>query len=401
VPFDLSKVIFICTANVMDTVPPALRDRMEIIEVPGYTQQDKLAIAKRFLVSRQLKEHGLTEKQCKLPTRTLEVIIDKYTREAGVRSLNRTIAAVIRGVAAKIAEALPPPAPAEPAVAEPEAADAGSGNGNGKGKANGQSKANGKGKASGGGRSATKFSAGSWQAMLADSADHPDWPIVVEPEDLPKYLGPARFESELAQRTATPGVVTGLAYTAVGGEILFVEATQMPGKGNLQLTGQIGDVMRESAQAAYSLLKSNARALDIDPDTFSKIDIHVHVPAGAVPKDGPSAGVAMYTALVSLLTHRTVRPDVAMTGEITLRGLVLPIGGVKEKVVAAQRAGIKTVILPERNRKDVMDIRPEIQKLLTFEFAGKVEDVLAIAFAGKSKAKSGGAAASGSGHKKP
>ena len=203
----------------------------------------------------------------------------------------------------------------------------------------------------------------------------------MRPEDLEDLLGPRRFESELAQRTASPGVVTGLAYTPVGGEILFIEATQMPGKGGLTLTGQLGDVMRESVQAAFSLLKHNAQELGINPNVFGETDVHVHVPAGAVPKDGPSAGVAMYTALASLFTGQTVRPDVAMTGEITLRGLVLPIGGVKEKVIAAQRAGIKTVILPERNRKDLTEIREDIRKLLHFEFASHVEEVLAVAFA--------------------
>jgi ATP-dependent Lon protease len=206
---------------------------------------------------------------------------------------------------------------------------------------------------------------------------------------LNRYLGPARFESELAQRTATPGVVTGLAYTPVGGEILFIEATQMPGKGGLTLTGQIGEVMRESVQAAFSLLKHNATQLGIEPKTFAETDVHVHVPAGAIPKDGPSAGVAMYTALASLFTGNTVRPDLAMTGEITLRGLVLPIGGVKEKVIAAQRAGIKTVILPERNRKNLEEIREDVRKLLKFEFAGTVEEVLAIAFKGGANGKNG------------
>ncbi len=193
----------------------------------------------------------------------------------------------------------------------------------------------------------------------------------------------------MAQRTATPGVVTGLAYTPVGGEILFIEATQMPGKGGLQLTGQIGEVMKESAQAAFSLLKHNAKGLGIDPEIFGKVDVHVHVPAGAIPKDGPSAGVAMYTALASLFLNKPVRPDLAMTGEITLRGLVLPIGGVKEKVIAAQRAGIKTVILPERNRKNVEEVREDVRKLMNFEFAGRVEEVLAIAFRTGAKAGRG------------
>jgi len=329
VPFDLSRVIFIATANIMDPVPPALRDRMEVIELAGYTQNDKLFIARKYLVPRQLKEHGVTAKQVKISDKTISAIIDSYTREAGVRNLERTIAAVIRGVAARIVQQMNDGESAPPK--------------------NGKTKA------------------------------PPIKQIVVGPENLHKLLGPPRFESELAQRTSTPGVVTGLAYTAVGGEILFIEATQMPGKGNLMLTGQIGDVMKESAQAAFSLLKANAKLLNIDPEHLAKTDIHVHVPAGAVPKDGPSAGVAMYTALVSLLTNRAARPDVAMTGEITLRGLVLPIGGLKEKVIAAHRAGIKTVIMPERNRKNLEDISPEVRKALTFHFAGKVEDVLKVA----------------------
>ncbi|HVS71436.1 MAG TPA: endopeptidase La [Phycisphaerae bacterium] len=336
VPFDLSKVIFICTANIMDPVPPALRDRMEVIELPGYTQKDKLLIAQKYLLPRQLKEHGVTAKQVKVGTKTIEAVIDQYTREAGVRNLDRTLAAVVRHAAAGIVE---------------------------KQEASGQRPPVGGQKVETNGHSANGAEA-----------------IVVGPEDLAESLGPARFESELAQRTASPGVVTGLAYTPVGGEILFIEATQMPGKGGLTLTGQIGEVMKESVQAAFSLLKHNAKELGIEPKVFAETDVHVHVPAGAVPKDGPSAGVAMYTALASLFTGQTVRPDVAMTGEITLRGLVLPIGGVKEKVIAAQRAGIRTVILPERNRKDLTEIREDIRKLLHFEFAGRVEEVLAVAF---------------------
>jgi len=318
VPFDLSKVIFICTANYLEPVPPALKDRLEIIEVPGYTQNDKLSIAKKYLLPRQLREHGVTDKQVKLHQKTLEAIIDHYTREAGVRNLDRTIASVVRGAAAKLVES-------------------------------------------------------------ADEAGSKVEALAVTPDDLEKYLGPTKFESELAQRTATPGVVTGLAYTPFGGEILFIEATQMPGKGNLQLTGQIGEVMKESVQAAFSLLKNQAKELGLDPKQFAEVDVHVHVPAGAVPKDGPSAGIAMYTALVSLFTNRPVRPDVAMTGEVTLRGLVLPIGGVKEKTIAAHRAGIRTVILPERNRKNVVEVSEDVRKRLNFEFAATVSDVLKIA----------------------
>ncbi len=358
VPFDLSRVIFICTANVMDPVPAALRDRMEVIEVPGYTQNDKLLIARRYLLPRQLKEHGVTEKQVRVPVKTIETIIDDYTREAGVRNLDRTLAAVIRGTAAKIAERM-------------GAADAGT-------RRRGNAGKGGRGDA-GKGTEKGKLKIETGGAVEIGGVNGS--PIVVLPKDLAGLLGPARFESELAQRTAMPGVVTGLAYTPVGGEILFIEATQMPGKGGLQLTGQIGDVMKESAQAAFSLLKHNAGRLGIDPEIFAKTDVHVHVPAGAIPKDGPSAGVAMYTALASLFLNKPVRPDVAMTGEITLRGLALPIGGVKEKTIAAQRAGIRTVILPKRNEKNLSEIHADVRKLLNFKFAGTVDEVLAFALA--------------------
>jgi ATP-dependent Lon protease len=335
----------------MEPVPAALKDRMEIIDVPGYTQHDKLLIARKYLLPRQLAEHGVTKEQCKLPSKTIEVIIGSYTREAGVRSLNRTIASVVRGVAAKIAEELPDEGVEK--VVEPVAAAVA---------------------VNGDGGTPTVD-----QKHETQNAKRETMGITVLPEDLAKYLGPTKFESELAQRTATPGVVTGLAYTPVGGEILFIEATQMPGKGGLQLTGQIGEVMKESAQAAFSLVKSHAEQLGIPSDTFARTDVHVHVPAGAVPKDGPSAGVAMYTALASLFLNRPARPDLAMTGEITLRGLVLPIGGVKEKVIAAQRAGIKTIVLPERNRKNLEEVREDIRKSVKFEFADNVDQVLALA----------------------
>ncbi len=353
VPFDLRNVIFICTANYMEPVPPALKDRMEVIEVPGYTQHDKLSIARRYLLPRQLREHGVTAKQCKIPVKTIEAIIDSYTRESGVRNLDRTLASVIRGVAAKIAEQMPEEKPARKAAAAVVPVD---------------------------GQNNSQVENSNAKRETRNAKPETITTITVLPEDLNKYLGPTKFESELAQRTATPGVVTGLAYTPVGGEILFVEATQMPGKGSLQLTGHIGEVMKESAQAAFSLLKSQAEHLGIAPDIFSKTDVHVHVPAGAVPKDGPSAGVAMYTALASLFLNQSVRPDLAMTGEITLRGLVLPIGGVKEKVIAAQRAGIKTVILPLRNQKNLEEIREDVRKSLKFEFAERVDQVLEIAF---------------------
>jgi len=316
VPFDLSKVMFIATANYMGTVPPPLRDRMEVIELPGYTRHEKLHIARKYLVQRQRKENGLTDTQVVWPDDAISRVIDYYTREAGVRELERQIGTVCRRVAAMIA---------------------------------------------GGKARSRKISA----------------------RFISEVLGPAKYESELALRTSVPGVVTGLAYTPSGGEIIFIEAAAYPGKGKLTLTGQIGDVMRESAMAAMSYVKSIAGKLKIDSEDLAGQDIHVHVPAGGVPKDGPSAGVAMATALTSLLTHQAVRHDVAMTGEITLRGLVLPIGGVKEKVLAARRAGISAVILPARNRKDLVDIPVEIRKELEFKFARTVKDVLDFAIEGQ------------------
>jgi ATP-dependent Lon protease len=311
-PFNLSSVMFIGTANYTEPVPPALRDRMEVIDLPGYTETEKLNIARRYLVPRQLKEHGLRKNQCTLKDDATVALIRGYTREAGVRNLERNIAAACRAVATEIA----------------------------------------RGKK----RRAT-----------------------ISQKDLAKILGPVQFESELALRTAIPGVATALAYTPVGGELLFIESASMPGKGRLQLTGQIGEVMKESTQAAFSIVKANAEKFKIDPDKFSKFDYHVHVPAGAIPKDGPSAGVAMFTSLLSLLLGRPTRPDVAMTGEITLRGLVLPVGGLKEKTLAAKQAGIKTVILPARNKKDLPDVPKEAKKGLKFEFVKNTTEVLKVA----------------------
>jgi len=312
VPFDLSKVLFIGTANYMAPVPPALRDRMEVIELPGYTEAEKLHIARKYLVRRQLKENGLKRTQAKWTDQAIRKIISSYTREAGVRELERQIGTVCRGVAALIA----------------------------------------------GGKAKSR---------------------TINPRTVSRMLGPAKYESELALRTSRPGVATGLAYTPAGGEIVFVEATGYPGKGNLILTGQIGDVMRESATAALSLVKSQAAQLKLTPEKLARTDIHVHVPAGAIPKDGPSAGVAIFTALISLLTGQAVHPEVAMTGEVTLRGLVLPVGGVKEKVLAAKRAGIATVVLPARNRKDLADVPADVKKSLKFAFAKSVKEVLAAA----------------------
>lgn len=308
-PFDLSHVMFIGTANYTEPIPPALMDRMEVLNLPGYTQKEKLKIAQKYLIGRQLKENGLKKTQLEIRDDALIDIITGYTSEAGVRNLERTLGTICRYIATQVAE-----------------------------------------------KKRRK--------------------AVIGAKELPSILGPLKFESELALRTATPGVVTGLAYTPVGGEILFVESAMMPGKGHLVLTGQIGDVMKESAQAAFSIVKANAADLGIKPDVFAKHDFHVHVPAGAVPKDGPSAGITMFTSLVSLLTGRAARPDVAMTGEITLKGLVLPIGGLKEKVLAARQAGIKTVVLPKRNQKDLVDVPREAKTGLKFVFVSKSEDVL-------------------------
>jgi ATP-dependent Lon protease len=304
----------------MDTVPAALRDRMEVIEIPGYTNSDKLSIAKQYLVPRQLDVNGLDTKQARFRDEALREIIESYTREAGVRNLERNIGSVARAIAAEI---------------------------------------------------------------VGGKAER----VSVDREYVAKVLGPRRFEPELAQRTRVPGVATGMAYTPYGGEILFIEATRMPGKGAIILTGQIGDVMKESATAAFSLIRSRAEELGINPKLLADSDFHIHVPAGAVPKDGPSAGVAMFTSLASLMLNKPVRPDVAMTGEITLRGLVLPIGGLKEKTLAAKRAGIKEVILPKRNEKDLPDIPPEVRDTIKFNFVSTIDEVLKIALTAPARAK--------------
>jgi ATP-dependent Lon protease len=310
VPFDLSRVVFITTANVLDTIPGPLRDRMEIITLAGYTAEEKLQIARRYLVRRQLEANGIKPGQVEISDDAIRDIIGLYTREAGVRNLEREIGKALRHAAVRLAE--------------------------------GES-----------------------------------GPIHIGRGDLAVVLGPPQFESELAMRTSVPGVATGLAWTPVGGDILFIEATRIPGSGRLILTGQLGEVMRESAQAALSIVKNRAASFGIEGSRFEKSDIHVHVPAGAIPKDGPSAGVAMFMALVSLMTDRTVRHDTAMTGEISLRGLVLPVGGIKEKVVAAHRAGIKRVMLPARNRKDFEDIPEEARRELEFIWLERVDDAVA------------------------
>ena len=312
VPFDLSRVVFIATANMLDQIPGPLLDRMELISLAGYTEDEKLEIAKRYLVRRQLEANGLSAEQAEIEPEALKLVVKGYTREAGVRNLEREIGKLFRHAAVQVAEG-----------------------------------------------TAEK--------------------VVIAAKDIVTVLGQPRFEGEIAQRTSIPGVATGLAWTPVGGDILFIEASKVPGKGGMILTGQLGDVMRESVQAAMTLVKSRASQLGIDPQAFEKSDIHVHVPAGATPKDGPSAGVAMFTALTSLLTNRTVRSDTAMTGEISLRGLVLPVGGIKEKVVAAAAAGLKRVMLPARNKRDYDDIPKSARDNLEFIWLERVDEAIAAA----------------------
>jgi ATP-dependent Lon protease len=314
VAFDLSKVMFICTANILDTIPSALRDRMEVIQLLGYTEDEKVKIAQRYLVPRQRRENGVTARQITFTTGAIRRIISGYTREAGLRNLEREIATICRGVATKIAE-----------------------------------------------------------GTIKKAA--------IKLEDVAEYLGPVKFTSEAKTRMTTPGVAMGLAWTPVGGDLLFIEATSMKGNKGLTLTGQLGDVMKESASAALSFIRSHARQLKIDEDFFTKHDIHIHVPAGAIPKDGPSAGVTMLTALVSLLTNKKIRKDLAMTGEITLRGQVLPVGGIKEKMLAAHRAGIKMIIMPKQNEKDLMDIPEKVRKDMNFHFVDNMLDVIKLALA--------------------
>jgi len=309
VPFDLSQVLFIATANVLDTIPGALRDRMEVVRLSGYTAEEKLAIARFHLIPRQLKQNGLSDRAVDLDDAGLNLVIDGYTREAGVRNLEREVGAVFRNVAVRVAEGKP-------------------------------------------------------------------GPVHVGVDEVATILGARRFDADVAQHAALPGVATGLAWTSVGGDILFIEASRMPGQGKLILTGQLGEVMKESAQAALSLLKTRAAGFGIATDAFATSDLHVHVPAGATPKDGPSAGVAMYVALTSLMTGRAIPPTTAMTGEISLRGLVLPVGGIREKIIAAARAGIDTVLLPARNRRDFDDIPPSARERLRFIWLDTVDDAV-------------------------
>jgi ATP-dependent Lon protease len=312
VPFDLSQVLFIATANVLDTIPAPLRDRMEILPLAGYIEEEKLAIAKNYLIPRQIADNGLDSSRITFIDDAIREIIRSYTREAGVRQLEREVGSICRGVATRVVE-------------------------------------------------------GSQEK------------ITIDRESVKSYLGPQKFFNEIALRTSLPGVATGLAWTPFGGDILFVEATKMPGDGKLQLTGQLGDVMRESAQAAWSLVKSRAEVLGISPEIFRKNDLHIHIPAGAIPKDGPSAGITLFVALVSLLTGRRISKDVAMTGEISLRGLVLPVGGIKEKVLAAKRAGISCVLLPDLNQRDMEEIPAEARERIRFEFLKTVDEALALA----------------------
>jgi ATP-dependent Lon protease len=313
-PFDLSRVLFITTANWLDPIHPALRDRLEVIEIPSYTAAEKLQIAKRHLIPRQLAEHGLKPKLVRIPDATLKKVIQDYTREAGVRNLEREIATLLRKAARKIV-----------------------------------------------------------------SRTGEEAPVTIHPEDLKDYLGGARFHSEMAERIKEHGIAIGLAWTPVGGDILFIEATRMPGTGKLLLTGSLGDVMKESAQAALSYLRSQSKKLEIDMSDYDKWDIHVHVPAGATPKDGPSAGVTITIALASLLMRRPVRSDLAMTGEISLRGRVLPVGGIKEKVLAAARSGLKQVMLPDENRKDWEEVPADIREKMTAHFVKHISEALPIA----------------------
>jgi ATP-dependent Lon protease len=313
VPFDLSQVLFIATANVPDPIPPALRDRMELIEIPGYTEEDQLEIAKRFLLPRQRAANGLTGVAVDLPDETLRRLLRHYTREAGVRNLERELGAVLRKLARRVAE------------------------------------------------------------------EGASGPLRVAPEDLAELLGPIRYESELAERAGLPGVAVGLAWTPAGGDILFIESSRMPGSGELKLTGSLGDVMRESAEAARSWLRSHGQDWGVSGSVFEESDLHLHVPSGAVPKDGPSAGVAMVASLGSLLSGRAVHPDVAMTGEITLRGKVLPVGGIKEKLLAARRAEIRTIVIPAENEKDLSDIPSDILSEFTLHMVTDMDQVLRLA----------------------
>ena len=321
-PFDLSKVLFVCTANQLETIPGPLLDRMDVIQLSGYTEEEKLAIARTYLVPKQLEAHGLTTRRLTFGVKALRLVIREYTREAGVRGLERQIAAICRKAATQIAKG-----------------------------------------------EATK--------------------LKVDEDAVRELLGPRKFAGEVRRRTSEPGVATGLAVTAVGGDVLFVEAGAYPGRGRLKITGQLGEVMQESAQAAHSWVRSRAESLGLDPEWFGAHDVHVHVPAGAVPKDGPSAGITIATAIVSLASGRPVSDEVGMTGELTLAGQVLGIGGVKDKVLAAQRAGLHTVILPRENEPDLAELPEEARQRIEFVLADTLADVLEVALDGRGRRRRG------------
>jgi ATP-dependent Lon protease len=318
VGFDLSKVMFITTANMLDTIPPALRDRMEVLTLPGYTEEEKLQIAFTYLMPRQLEAHGLTAENLEITEAAMRRVVADYTREAGLRNLEREVASLCRGVAREVAEGL-----------------------------------------------TTRK--------------------VLDAEDIPGYLGPAKFFRETALEHPEPGIATGLAWTPTGGDILFIEALKMPGNSRLKLTGQLGEVMQESAEAALSYIRARAPYIGVSEDFFKDTDVHIHVPSGGIPKDGPSAGVALLTALVSLFSDRPVKKSLAMTGEITLRGHVLPVGGIKDKVLAAHRAGLQEVILPAQNAKDLEDIPATVKESLTFHFVERMDQALDDAFGEESQ----------------
>ncbi|MEL6180073.1 MAG: endopeptidase La, partial [Myxococcota bacterium] len=317
VPVDLSKVLFIATANMLDTISPPLRDRMEVLEIPGYTIHEKQHIARQYLIPKQLEAHGITEDNLRLEQEALDSVINAYTREAGVRNLERRIADICRSVAVQVAESEEGDAPVD---------------------------------------------------------------VTVTTTIVHEFLGPEKFQFEVAERTADPGVATGLAWTPTGGDILFVESTKMPGKGELVLTGQLGDVMKESARAALSYIRSHLDDYGLKPEDLRKTDIHLHVPAGAIPKDGPSAGITIFTSLLSLLTGVRCRSDIAMTGEITLRGNILPVGGIKEKMLAAHRATLRHTVLPARNQKDLVDVNEDVKEEMTFDCVSRIEELVPLVF---------------------
>jgi endopeptidase La len=380
-PFDLSSVFFIATANQLGPIPIPLRDRMEIIQLAGYSDREKLNIAKQYLIDRQIKENGLTAKQLEITDDAINLLTSRYTREAGVRQLERTIGNLARKVALKVAESSPPIAPAASAdgTSLPPSGDMPAATGDGSSVS--PSLSGGETAASADGSSVSPPVLGGVASASADGVVSSDGPpkFVITAKEVREYIGPPRFFPESAREELPAGVATGMAWTEMGGEVLFIEATLLPGGGGLTLTGQLGEVMKESAQAARSYLWSHASEFGIDPEAIKQNGVHLHVPAGAIPKDGPSAGVTMASALASLYTGRKVRSDTAMTGEITLSGLVFPVGGIKEKVLAAHRAGIRRIILPAQNESDTEEIPEDVRKELEIIPATRVSDVLKAA----------------------